>query len=251
MKLINILSIPILSIIFLNCSGSKDLSGLAPEEMFLLAKQKYEKKNYVDAITEFESIAIQHSGSAVMDDVQYYLGLCYYGKKEFIRSAFEFSKLIKNYPTSEFVVDAQFMLAESYYQLSPHRSLDQRYTESAIEEYQAFIDFFPEDPRVSEAERKIRELTDKLARKIYETAERYRRMGYTRSALIYYDQLLEKYSDSKYSSSALYNKIKILASKNRKSEAIDEANKYLQLFPQGEYSNEIRKLLGELTKSSS
>lgn len=251
MKRLRIIPVIILALNFFSCSGSKDLSGLSPEEKFLLAKQKYEKKNYVDAITEFESIAIQHSGSAVMDDVQYYLGLCYYGKNEFIRAAFEFSKLIKNYPTSEYVRDAQFMLAESYYELSPHYSLDQRYTESAIEEYQAFIDFFPEDPRVKDAEIKIKELNDKLARKIYETAERYRRMDYSKSAIIYYDQLLEKYPDSKYSSSALYNKIKILASKNRKAEVIEEATRYLQLFPESEYSNEVKKILNDLSKKAS
>ena len=77
---------------------------------------------------------------------------------ELILAAFEFSKLIKNMPVSEFVPQAQFMLAESYYELSPNYTLDQKYTKKAIEEYQAFLDFFPANPSVPEAEKKIREL---------------------------------------------------------------------------------------------
>lgn len=249
MKKIKILIAITASIILISCSGSKDLSNLSPEERFALAKAKYDKKDFLDAISEFENIMIQYSGTGIIDDAQYYLALSYFGKQEFVKAAFEFSKLIKEYPTSEFVKDAQFMLAESYYELSPHYSLDQRFTEKAIEEYQAFIDFFPEDERVSIAEKKIKELNDKLAKKLFETAEQYNRMGYLRSALIYYDLLLEKYPDSKFASLSSYNKIKILVSRSRNAEALEEAKKYLQKYPYGEYAKEIQKILAELQKS--
>ena len=62
---------------------------------------------------------------------------------EYILAAFEFSKLMKNMPASEFVPISQFMISECYYELSPNYTLEQKYTKKAIEEYQAFIDFFP------------------------------------------------------------------------------------------------------------
>lgn len=248
MKTIKILLIILLTQILISCSGSKDLSSLSSEERFLLAKQKFDKKDYLEAISDFESIIIQYSGTGIVDDAQYYLAYSYFKREEFIKSAYEFSKLIRDYPTSEYVKDAQFMLAESYYNLSPHYSLDQRFTEKAIEEYQAFIDFFPDDPRKSIAEQKIRELNDKLAKKIFETAEQYRRMKYIKSAMIYYDLLLEKYPDSKYSSQALYTKIKLLVERSRNKEALDEAKRYLQRFPNGEYAKEVQKIISELQK---
>ena len=52
------------------------------------------------------------------------------------------------------------MLGESYYRLSPNFTLDQSYTRSAIKEFQAFIDFFPTDEQVLEAEKKINELME-------------------------------------------------------------------------------------------
>lgn len=248
MKAIKYLIIVLLAQIFISCSGSKDLSSLSPEERFLLAKQKFDKKDYLEAISEFENIMVQFSGTGIVDDAQYYLAYSYYKRGEYIKSAYEFSKLIRDYPTSEYVKDAQFMLAESYYELSPHYSLDQRFTEKAIEEYQAFIDFFPDDPRKSEAEKRIKELNDKLARKIFETAEQYRRMKYIKSAMIYYDLLLEKYPDSKYSSQALYTKIKLLVERSRNKEALDEAKRFLQRYPNSENAKEVQKILNELQK---
>lgn len=248
MKSIKIVAILILSIVFIDCSGSKDLSQLSPEERFLRAKKLYDDRNYLESISEFENIMIQFSGSNIVDDAQFYLAMSYYGKGEYVKSAYEFSKLIRDFPVSEYVKDAQFMLAESYYQLTPHYSLDQRFTEKAIEEYQAFIDFFPNDPRVPVAEQKIRELNDKLARKIFETAEQYRRMNYIKSALIYYDLLLEKYPDSKFSSEALYTKIKLLVERSRNKEALEEAKKYLQRYPNSDKSKEVSRLISELQK---
>jgi outer membrane protein assembly factor BamD len=248
MKAIKYLIIVLLAQILISCSGSKDLSSLSSEERFLLAKQKFDKKDYLEAISEFESIMIQYSGTGIVDDAQYYLAYSYFQRSEYIKSAFEFSKLIRNFPTSEYVKDAQFMLAESYYKLSPHYTLDQRFTEKAIEEYQAFIDFFPDDPRKSEAEKRIKELNDKLARKIFETAEQYRRMKYIKSAMIYYDLLLEKYPDSKYSSQALYTKIKLLVERSRNKEALDEAKRFLQRYPNSENAKEVQKIINELQK---
>ncbi len=249
MKTLKIISILVLSIIFIDCSGSKDLSLLSPEERFLRAKKLYDDRDYLESISEFENIMIQFSGSNIVDDAQFYLAMSYHGKGEYVKAAYEFSKLIRDFPASEYVKDAQFMLAESYYQLSPHYALDQRFTEKAIEEYQAFIDYFPDDPRVSSAEQKIRELNDKLARKIFETAEQYRRMNYIKSALIYYDLLLEKYPDSKFSPDALYTKIKLLVERSRNKEALEEAKRYLQRYPDSDKGKEISRIISELQKS--
>lgn len=248
MKSIKYLLLLLLGIIFINCSGSRDITNLSPEERFALAKEKFDKKDYLEAITEFENIMVQFSGTGIIDDAQYYLAYSYFKRDEFIKSAYEFSRLIRDFPTSEYVKDAQFMLAESYYNLSPHYTLDQRFTEKAIEEYQAFIDFFPQDPRVKEAEKKIKELNDKLARKVFETAEQYRRMNYIKSAIIYYDLLLEKYPDSRYSSSALFTKVKLLIEKSRNNEALEEAKRYLLRFPNGEYAKEVQKIIQQLQK---
>ena len=152
------------------CSSTRDIGEMTADERLQYAINLYNDEDYEEAATEFEALLLQYPGSSIVDDAQYYLGMCKYNREEFILAAYEFSKLIKNMPASEFVANSQFMLAECYYELSPNYTLDQKYTVKAIEEYQAFIDFFPLNEKVSESEQKITELNDKLAHKEYTVA---------------------------------------------------------------------------------
>ncbi|MFN3873524.1 MAG: outer membrane protein assembly factor BamD [Ignavibacterium sp.] len=228
------------------CSGSIDTTNLSAEERLAYSIKLYENEDYEDAAKEFEALLLQFPGSAVSDDAQYYLGMTRYKRGEYIIGAYEFSKLIKGMPTSEFVPQAQFMLAECYYQLSPDYSLDQKYTKKAIEEFQAFIDFFPLDSKVAEAEKKINELNDKLARKEFDTARIYEKLEYTKAALKYYDNVMEIYHDTKFAPLAHYNKINLLLSKNRNQEALDAANSFLAKYPNDSNFSSVEKIKASL-----
>jgi outer membrane protein assembly factor BamD len=182
----------------------------------------------------------------IVDDAQYYLGLCRFERGEYIIAAYEFSKLIKNMPASDFVSKAQFMLAETYYELSPNYNLDQKYTKKAIEEYQAFIDFFPLNEKVAEAEQKIEELNDKLARKDYDTAVIYEKMDYYTAAIKYFDSVVETYHDTKYAPQAMYRKIQVLMDREREDEALAEMRKFLKQYPDDDNFDTIEELKNSL-----
>lgn len=228
------------------CGSSTRLLELPAEERLQAAIKMYEDEDYEDATTEFEAILLQYPGNSVVDDAQYYLGMCKYQRGEYILAAYEFSKLVKNMPASDFVSKAQFMLAECYYQLSPNYSLDQKYTVKAIDEFQAFIDFFPLNEKVSEAEKKINELNEKLARKEYSIANIYEKMGYYTASLKYYDMVIETYHDTKYGPLALYSKIMLLMDRKKDNDAIAEMRKFIRLYPSDEHAEEITKLKNSL-----
>jgi outer membrane protein assembly factor BamD len=228
------------------CGSSRNLSDLSPEERLQYAMNLYNDEDYQDAAIEFEAILLQYPGSVYVDDAQYYLGMCKFRRGEYILAAYEFSKLIKNMPASEFVADAQFMLAESYYELSPDYTLDQKYTKKAIEEYQAFVDFFPLNQRVAEAERKISELNDKLARKEYSIAVIYEKMNYYTASLKYFDSVVEVFHDTQYAPMALYRKIKLLLDREREDEALADMRKFVRMYPDDKNFREIDNLKNSL-----
>ena len=235
-----------LLLVIWGCSSSRDLSDLTADERLASAIKLYEDEDFEDAATEFEALLLQYPGNSIVDDAQYYLGMCKFQREEYILSAFEFSKLIKNIPASEFVADAQFMLAESYYELSPDFTLDQNYTKKAIEEYQAFVDFFPLNQRVAEAERKISELNDKLGRKEYSIAVIYEKMEYYTASLKYYDAVVEIYHDTQYAPMALYRKIKLLMDREREDEALKEMRKFVRMYPEDINFKEVDDLKNSL-----
>jgi outer membrane protein assembly factor BamD len=176
-----------ISLLLWGCSGTVNTSNFTPEEYLKYAKSLLDDGEYIQAIQEFQSILLQYPGNAIADDAQYYLAESHFRKEEYILAAYEYSRLIKDMPASEYVPQAQYMLAESYFELSPKYPLDQRYTKKAVEEFQAFIDFFPTNTKVPDAEEKIKELNNKLAEKEYMTAVIYDKLEYYQAAIIYYD----------------------------------------------------------------
>lgn len=213
------------------CSSSRDTANMTPDEHFGYAMELYNDMDYELAISEFQTILLQYPGSIVNDDAQYYLGLAYFNKEQFLLSAYEFSKLIRDIPGSPFVPDAQYMLAEAYYRLSPPYPLDQAYTKKAIEEFQAFIEFFPTNERVEEAEIKIREMNDKLAEKEYRSAMIYEKMGYNLAAIEYYGGVVESYHDTRFAPLALYNKIQLQLQRNMTGAALRDITDFLSRYP--------------------
>ncbi|NMB80521.1 MAG: outer membrane protein assembly factor BamD [Ignavibacteria bacterium] len=231
---------------FTACSSSVDTSQFTPEEYFNYVMQLYNEEDYELAVNEFQNIILQYPASSVSDDAQYYLGMTYFKRSQFLLAAYEFSKLIRNTPASPFVPESQFMLAESYYQLSPPYPLEQSYTKKAIEEFQAFIDFFPSNARVEEAERKIKEMNDKLAEKEYNSALIYQKMEYEYAAMKYYKFVTESYHDTKYAPLALYNKIKIELKKGLNNDALADISIFLSRYPNDPNAKELQEIESKL-----
>mgnify|MGYP001390811302 CR=1 FL=1 len=242
-----LVSLFLLAVMFTGCSHTLDTSNMSPTEKLDYGKKQYDDRNYDEALNEFQTIVLQYPGSKIVDDAQYYLGMTRYKRKEYILGAFEFSKLIKNMPASEFVSKSQFMLADCYYKVAPEYPLDQKYTKKAIDEFQAFIDIFPTNEKVAEAEKKIKELNERLAEKAYKSAYIYEKMEYYTACLLYYDNVVETYHDTKFAPLALYSKIKVLAEKERKAEALREIDRFLEKYPTDENAATVKNLKTKLT----
>lgn len=233
-------------ILLWSCSSSIDTVNLSPEDRLKNAIRLYEDEDDEEAVKEFEAILLQYSGSSIIDDAQFYIGKTRFQRAEYIIAAYEFSKLIKNMPASSFVPDAQLMLAECYFELSPNYNLDQAYTKKAIQEFQAFIDFFPLNEKVHDAEEKINLLNLKLAKKDFLIANIYAKMDYYTASMKYYDYVVETYHDTEYASKALYKKIMLLLERERDDEALLDMKKFILLFPDVEEAQEIREIKDSL-----
>jgi outer membrane protein assembly factor BamD len=233
-------------VIFWGCSGSIETSNLSGEERLKYSLELYNDEDYEEAVSEFQAILLQYPGSEVVDDAQFYLAQSRYKRGEFILAAYEFSRLVQNMPASEFVAESQYMLAECYYALSPNFALDQTYTVKAIQEYQAFIDFFPADKRVPECESKINEMNEKLARKAYNAAYIYEKMEYYTAAILYYGNVVELYHDTPYASMAMYDKIRLLIQRGKNSEAIKEINRFIERYPGNTRIPDVEKMRNDI-----
>ena len=250
-KMKNILILILLSLVLWGCGESVNTVNMSPQDRLAYAVKLYNDEDYELAVNEFSSIVLQFPGNAIVDSAQYYTGMTRFKRKEYILGAYEFSKLIKNMPASKLIGESQYMLAECYYKLSPDYTLDQKYTRSAIKEYQAYIDFFPTSDKVPDAEFKIKELNEKLAHKEYNAAYIYSKLEYYRASLKYYDNVVEIYHDTKYAPLAMYDKTQLLISRGRNSDALIEINKFIQRYPSNYLIKEMQDLKKNLEISAS
>jgi outer membrane protein assembly factor BamD len=157
------------------------------------------KRSYERAIENFNTVVESFSGSAVVDSALFYMAEAHYKNEDYITAVYEYERVYTDYPSSRFVAEAQYKKALCYFQESPKASLDQENTRLAIDEFNRFIDNFPQNTLVEEAQKRIEELQEKLAYKDFLAAEIYRKIKSTESleaAILYYQGIIDQYPRS-------------------------------------------------------
>ena len=186
------------------CSKKNPTAHMTSREHFEYAMKFYTKKDYVKAQDEFSVITYKFSGSDVADDAQYYLADSYFKQKDYISASSEFDRLVASYPRSEFVEKAVYQLVISYDKLSPAFPLDQKYTYEALRAIQNFLDLYPTSEHRPEVDKILSTINDKLARKHFESAQIYRKISEYDAAIVYYDQVITDYYNTRYARESKY-----------------------------------------------
>lgn len=160
------------------------------------AKEYYNKGNYFRAIPLFEDLMRHQKGKVELEDITYFHAYSHYGQKEYLLASFYFKEFFNKYPKSEFAEDALFRAAYCHFLMSPKSNLEQESTVRAIDEFQLFINAFPESEKVAESNDLIDELRMKMESKTFKSAELYYHMREYRAAAVAFKNLLIKYPDS-------------------------------------------------------
>ncbi len=224
------------------CSASEQTTLPTGDERFATAKKLFDDEDYLEAINEFTAITLQYQGGAFADDAQFYLGECRFERGEFLLAAFEYQQLKRSYAASPLVADAQFKLGLCYYNLSPPSNLEQQYTHKAIDELQTFVEYNPSHPKAVEAENLIKELTNRLAKKSFEIASQYVVLEQYRSAIFYFDDVIERYHDTEYAPQAFIGKIEALMARKRHADAEIQVKEFLSRYPNSVLRSRVLEL---------
>ncbi|MFC1693324.1 outer membrane protein assembly factor BamD [Candidatus Latescibacterota bacterium] len=156
-----------------------------------------EKKDYLKAIADFQTVVESYQVASIVDNAQFKLAEAHFMSEDYITAAYEYERVYVDYTSSRFAPEAQYKKALCYYMESPKAQLDQENTQLAIDEFNRFIDNYPRQPLVEEAQKKIEELRAKLAYKEYLNAEHYKKTNihenHLNAALISYRQVINEY----------------------------------------------------------
>jgi len=219
-----------------------DLKTDDPQKAFEIAKRKFDRKDYVDAIEDLSLMKITFQGKGFDDKIQYYIAESYFMQKEYIFAEYEYKSFIKDYNQSILMPDALYKHGLTYYNLSPKYSLDQEYAQLAITEFLEFINAYPQDKNIPDAEAKIKELRNKLALKDYTIAENYMKIGNNRSAAIYFQNVYNNYIESEWADDAMLGHTEALINGKKIEEAEKVLDRFYKLFPKSDQKKKAKQL---------
>ncbi|MDE5989278.1 MAG: outer membrane protein assembly factor BamD [Duncaniella sp.] len=210
------------------------------------AKRAFEQKKYTQAATVLEDIVTQFKGSEKAEDSLYLLALSNYENKDYETAGSYFKTYYTRFPKGKYTELARYYAGYGYYLDSPEPQLDQSGTINAIQELQAFLDYFPKSDKVANAQNAIFELQDKLTLKQLENAQLYYNLGTYlgnnyESAVIVARNAIKDYPYSKYKEDLELLILKARYQEARESieekkpdrfrEVIDEYYSYINNYP--------------------
>lgn len=233
-------------IILAGCGGVTMKNYATSEEQYREAYKEFQNKHYVKAIDGFQKVVYNFSGSPMVDSAQYYLAMAYYLDKEYFLAAAEFERVVNNYPGSDFVDDSQYMAGLCYFKSAPkNSSLDQVELTRALEVLNDFVTDYPGSELVDDARETIKLGMDRLARKSYENGRMYFRLGYYKSAQIYFQSVIDDHTDSDWAAQALYYLAEIELKKENYSDAKEKFNNFLIVYPEHDLTEKAQNKLAE------
>lgn len=188
------------------CSCSEYTSVLKSKDVdykFDYAKKAYDKKQYLQASTLLTDLITPLRGGPKGEESLFLLGMSYYENKDYLNSAVYFKTYYNRYPKGKYAELARFYSGYGYYLDSPDPQLDQTATVKAIQELEAFLDYFPKSDKVTIARNAIFEMQDKLTLKQLQNAQLYYNLGNYlgnnyESAIVVSQNALKDYPYSKY-----------------------------------------------------
>ena len=210
------------------------------------AKRAFEQKKYTQAATVLEDIVTQFKGSEKAEDSLYLLALSNYENKDYETAGSFFKTYYTSFLKGKYTELARYYAGYGYYLDSPEPQLDQSGTINAIQELQAFLDYFPKSDKVANAQNAIFELQDKLTLKQLENAQLYYNLGTYmgnnyESAVIVARNAIKDYPYSKYKEDLELLILKARYQEARESieekkpdrfrEVIDEYYSYINNYP--------------------
>lgn len=228
------------------------------ETMYKMAVDLYDKGEYLKAQTLFELVIGAFRGRKELEDVYFKYAYTFFYLEKFVLAAYYFESFSNTFPTSEKREDSDYMTAFSYYQLSPSFRLDQQYSDQAIEAFQLFVNTYPQSERVEECTRLIDIMRKKLETKAFEAALMYFDMRQYQSATRSFENLLKDFPETKNAQEVRYLIVQsafLLADnsvlekqKERYQAALDYAREFVQKYPRGAKTREVKIILSTAEK---
>jgi len=227
----------------------------------------------IEAAQELIDLAVNVESIANALFVQ---GNCFYRSERFVQAIATYNTIIENYPQIAWAKNAQFQIGVAYNKLSANGNID--VLPAMSQAFNTYYTQYPDDERAvhayyydawahyrmgkwRDASDIFASLADKYPQSRYASEALFRagdalfnmtnRSGvedknqHYLDAMVYYDRIIRRYSQSGHMDDALYNKAWCLINLDRKEEAVPVFERIVAEHPNGTYGARSQFTLGD------
>jgi outer membrane protein assembly factor BamD len=247
----------LISFAFVSCSEyAKVVKNDDYKHKFELGIRLFDKEDYVRSVSLLEQV-YQRMPKSSEGEISYYrLGIAHFRMEDYYTAQYYLASFGDKYPNSSKREETSFLYALCAVKNSPKSSLDQAETETALNELQLFIYKFPESTKIDTCNKLMDQLRLKLQVKDYESLRVYDKTENYKAAITYAETFLKEYPASKEREKVwrilIKNSYELAkhSVEEKKKERIDKSlerySKFVLEFPNSEYAEELKDLLGKL-----
>jgi outer membrane protein assembly factor BamD len=142
-------------------------------------------------------------------EAQYKIGLYLKEKHLYQEARDEFEKTLNDYPNTDWAKAAKYQIALTDSLRAPNIQRNQQSTSTAVSEFKEFIEQHPDTELSDKAKEQMKKLRESEAENNFLVAEFYAKQKNFKAARIYYNEIVDEYSDTAWSKKAL-EKIQLL-----------------------------------------
>jgi len=154
------------------------------------------------AIEIYKKVVDNSPYGKLADEAQFKLGEALKKVERYDEAIVAFQKIVDDYPSSSFAEKAKYEVATCAYKSSLKPDYDIESTDKAIKAFEEFSQENSADDLSKEATSTIQRLKDRSAEKSMSVAKFYESQKHYESAIIYYQDVLDRFPDSSFINTA-------------------------------------------------
>ncbi len=222
------------------CGSANPYQGMTDEQLFTLARQKYEDHDWDDAIHALDRFFVSFGASDYAPDARLLLADSYFGKEDYLTARSEYQRFIDRYPGDDDAPKAALGMCKALSSLSPVAARDQEYTNEAISTCRNVVTDYAGTPQAQEAGTLANDMRVKLAEKEFLNADFYFRRKLYDSAIKYYEFVVQLYPETEFAPRALLGLYQANKAIGYDDLAEDARTKLLDQYPDSPAASEVR-----------
>ena len=226
-----------------------ELTKLTKEQVFDRGEEQFARKKYQRARTYYSYIYENYPNDPLGRRALLRVADTYYAQGDavnLVEAQYKYRDFINRYPGSDRADYAMLQIAMVGYKQMERPDRDQQKTREAVEKFNDMIKAFPNSALRPEAEKRLQDALDRLAKHEHIIARFYIKRGSYQAAILRLNGLVDAYPNYRERDAVFYDLGTALAGLGRKAEARLYFERVISEFPKSDYADKAKRRLDQM-----